>query len=1595
MRRTRRVILAASRVALLVGIASSSLHAQSPLDGFNPGANNSVHALAVQPDGKIVVGGDFTMLGGGGAGTTARSRIARLNPDGSLDPAFNPGADASVLALAIQPDGKILVGGDFTTLGGGGTGTTARHRIARLLPDGTLDATFNPGANNTVWTLAIQPDGKIVVGGFFTMLGGGGTGTTTRHRIGRLNANGTLDTTFNPGASNLVYAAVLQPDGKILVGGQFTTLGGGGTGTTVRNRIGRLHADGSLDGDFNPGANNVVYTLAVQPDGKILVGGGFTGLGGGTGTTTRNRIGRLHSDGTLDATFNPGANDVVWTLSVQADGQILVAGFFTTLGGGTGTTLRNRIGRLDVDGAVDATFNPGTNQGVHAMTEQPDGQILVAGAFTGLGGGTGSTQRNRIGRLHPDGRLDTTFDAGANGSVFAMAVQPDGKILVGGGFTALGGTTVRNRIGRLHPDGSVDTTFNPGANNLVYALALQPDGKILVGGVFTMLGGGGTGTTVRNHIARLLPDGSLDTTFNPGADFGVLALKLLPDGKILVGGNFSTLGGGGTGTTVRNRIGRLNANGSLDTTFNPGANTTVWAFALQPDGKILVGGAFTTLGGGATGTSMRNRIGRLNPDGSLDGGFNPGAGDVVLALVVEPDGKILVGGEFTTLGGGTGLTVRNRIGRLNANGSLDTTFNPGANDFVQALGRQLDGKILVGGTFTMLGGGTGTTMRSRIGRLHPDGSLDTTFNPGANDDVNAVSVLPDGKILVGGTFTALGGGTGTTSRNQIGRLTNTNAAIHRHGVSCPGCVPGLSGEVQAAVTWARSGAGPEVERVTFELSSDGTTFGPATNATRVPGGWQVAQNVSSNVNRFIRARGYYPTGWVNGSGSMVESTRQVYIACPTIELTSLPVGALGVGYSTTLTASNAIGVVSFSTTSVLPTGVMLSPSGVLAGTPTQTGTFPITVTAIDGSSGCAGSRAYSLTINLATAPTMALDKTALRFGAVTSGAAFVSQTAPQIVRLTQSGAGRVTWLATTNQPWLQVSPTSGTGSADLTISVIPAGALPAGSTVAGAIAVAVSGASNVPGPINVSLALIEDGTTEGPVGFIDTPLNNATGVTGAIPFTGWALDDIEVTRVMICRAAFGAEVAPADPNCGGATQIFVGFAVFIDGARPDVQAAYPGLPMNTKAGWGFMVLTNMLPNQGNGTYQFSIYAQDRDGHTTLLGTRTMTCANASATKPFGAIDTPTQGGIASGSSFVNFGWALTPQPKVIPITGSTISVLVDGSPSGTVDYNHERPDIEALFPGFQNTFGANGAVGFRIIDTTTLTNGVHTISWTVSDSQGAIEGIGSRYFTVSNGAGALTAAAEGASSKRMPATADVIATVPNDGVPLLGRRGWDLDEPWRWFGVGRAGRAVIRGEEIDRFEVQFGEDAGTHYTGHLRVGETLASLPVGSQLDATTGQFTWAPGVGFVGAYDLVFVRWTGTRPVARHEVRIILAPKGRGHVGVQVAIDVPRAQQDVPQPFLLAGWAADLDAAAGTGIDTLHVWAYPATGGAPVFVGTPALGGVRPDVAAVHGEQFRESGFALSLQGFIPGTYDLAVFPWSNVTGAFAPPNVVHVTVR
>ena len=191
-------------------------------------------------------------------------------------------------------------------------------------------------------------------------------------------------------------------------------------------------------------------------------------------------------------------------------------------------------------------------------------------------------------------------------------------------------------------------------------------------------------------------------------------------------------------------------------------------------------------------------------------------------------------------------------------------------------------------------------------------------------------------------------------------------------------------------------------------------------------------------------------------------------------------------------------------------------------------------------------------------PGMALDKTALRFGAVTTGTALSSQTAAQVVRLTQSGHGDGDVDGDVEPAVAAGQPGVGERVGDLSISVVAVPGLPVGSRVAGAITLTVTGASNAPGPIAVSLNLIQDGTSARAVRRRGHAAGQpGTGVTGAIPFTGWALDDVEVTRVMVCRAAVGGEVAPVDPNCGGAAQIFVGFAVFIDGARPDVAALYP------------------------------------------------------------------------------------------------------------------------------------------------------------------------------------------------------------------------------------------------------------------------------------------------------------------------------------------------------------------------------------------------------------------------------------------------------
>jgi hypothetical protein len=245
----------------------------------------------------------------------------------------------------------------------------------------------------------------------------------------------------------------------------------------------------------------------------------------------------------------------------------------------------------------------------------------------------------------------------------------------------------------------------------------------------------------------------------------------------------------------------------------------------------------------------------------------------------------------------------------------------------------------------------------------------------------------------------------------------------------------------------------------------------------------------------------------------------------------------------------------------------------------------------------------------------------------------------------------------------------------------------------------------------VNVNVYAPGADAPPFGSFDTPENNST-VRSSVPFTGWALDDVNVDNVKIYNG-----------------NSYVGDAVFVEGPRPDVEQAFPDYPNNYKAGWGYMMLTNFLPNGGNGTYTIQAIATDREGYQTTLGSKTIHCDNEHAVKPFGAIDAPAQGGAASGSDYINWGWALTPQPKYIPEDGSTINVWVDGVNKGHPHYNIYRKDIAELFPDYANSAGAAGYFSF---DFTGYADGVHTIQWTAKDSANNTDGIGSRYFSIAH-----------------------------------------------------------------------------------------------------------------------------------------------------------------------------------------------------------------------------------------------------------------------
>jgi len=880
-----QAVLLSLLAVFFIWMASETLGQSQGENSFSALANGPIYALAIQPDGKILVGGFFSSLGG-----KSRTGLGRFNSDGTMDVSFNPNANVrwpvitAVSSLAIQPDGKILESGRFEMLDGQG-----RTNMARLNGDGTLDGSFDSGSVVGGAAMALQADGKILASDGIKLI--------------RLNPDGTSDSTFSPVVNASVTSILPQPDGKVLVAGEFTLLGG-----QSRTNLARLNPDGTPDAVFSPSLVGSVSCLALQPDGKIVVGGSFSSLGG----QNRTNIARLNADGTVDTSFNAVASNQVFSVALQADGRIVMAA------GALGWSTGRELVRLNADGTVDPTLDlwiPG--QGYYhsplPMALQAGGQIVFGANFQPGPGPTAGT----IGRLGGSGTAAqslafdgstlmwvrggtapevwrTTFAYSTNGGSswtelgsgqrisggWAVTVRPaptdatfvargyvvggwswtsvwvdqssigppsidrepgsvtriaglnagfsvsavgspplhyqwrkDGRTLTDGGnvsgatspslilsdvngsdagqfsvtisspsglatSTAAGLTVVDPAITEepisqtkhegdsvtfsVTAAGSAPLTYQwrkeelalPGATNSFLTLTnVQGSDEGNYGVLITNSWG-----AVTSAVAILIVKTPTSGAFSASASGPIGAIVVQSDGKIVVGGGFSSLSG-----QSRSGLGRFNVDGTLDTSFTPGANSYVvdrWrlrpfvaSLVVQPDGKILVGGTFDSLGG-----LIRTNLGRLNADTTTDPGFDPGPDDEVSCLSLQPDGKILVGGGFSKLAGQS----RKFLGRLTSEGSLDPNFNPDANGSVTSITLQPDGKLLVVGDFSTLGGQN----RTNLGRLNADGTLDSAFNPGSVGQVGCLVLQPDGKIVVGGSFRSLGG----ENHLNIGRL---------------------------------------------------------------------------------------------------------------------------------------------------------------------------------------------------------------------------------------------------------------------------------------------------------------------------------------------------------------------------------------------------------------------------------------------------------------------------------------------------------------------------------------------------------------------------------------------------------------------------------------------------------------------------------------------------------------------------------------------------------------------------------------------------------------------------------------------------------
>lgn len=698
---------------------------------------------------------------------------------GAIDLAFDPGEiDGDIHEVVARSDGRLLIRGTFTRVQG-----TARAGLARLLPNGALDPSFDPGSGvgGALSSFAVQADGRILLAGTFTAVGG-----VARTNYARLDVDGRMDPTFEVPpvvsfTSGMARRTLALANGQSFDIGWQTRSSFSVFRHTERGEFDLVFERTEFSGSTQP-------VVAVQPDGRLLLG--LTAVQFNGEAAVNSRLLRLNPDGGADPTFDCRGFQApsVWVIAPLADGRIVLGGSFSSIPAMT----RNRLARLKADGSFDETFGGGSGPdgSVTGITPLPDGALLVWGSFTQIDG----IPRAKLALLNPDGSVNGDFDVGAglDGAVSAAAAQADGKLVLAGSFTQVGAVT-RPRLVRVFsasdgessapkivasPSGHVGEATLPSGftvnatGRLPLSYQWLRDGQAIKGathdalalGALTDADAGAYSVVVRNELGEVTSEparldvvpvtprpGRMELTYHgfppPGVSVvSVMAATAQPDGRLLIGGSMTKVG-------TLNAYGalRLNVDGTLDPGFDPGIGITnasgkgraVHAIALQPDGRILVGGEFLYYNG-----LLRPGLVRLLPDGSVDRGF-PGPGnltDRVQAIALQSDGRILVGGWFT-----------GRLVRLWPDGSRDTTFTPVIGwAHVHSVAIQPDGKLVVAGD-------------KSVQRLNPDGSVDPTFATGltASDTIWSVALADDGGLFVGGAFGSIGG----FSRQGLARLT--------------------------------------------------------------------------------------------------------------------------------------------------------------------------------------------------------------------------------------------------------------------------------------------------------------------------------------------------------------------------------------------------------------------------------------------------------------------------------------------------------------------------------------------------------------------------------------------------------------------------------------------------------------------------------------------------------------------------------------------------------------------------------------------------------------------------------------------------------